>query len=251
MSIPKHYSLSCELSVVLSMGRHVETDSIRWTCFIGHLHHYQRCRCECLPRVFICHVPTTFQTVIVNWYNVTELHLQTPHARSAQLKCCISCSLWTSFLRSKHRTHQTVSVIGEDRDDGRSFIICIIHHILGSDREENSGIYLPLILVPNWNRRMKETYQIFGMLLAVHHEPRSLIRLFWIGPAILWLRLKFLTPTFCKSSSAESSHLIAGLPTRGASSHLCTVNFLQGFCACILSRCRGHLNRPTLINVGI
>jgi hypothetical protein len=37
-------------------------------------------------------------------------------------------------------------------------------------------------------------------------------------------RLQFLTPIVFKSSSAESSHLIAGLPTRRIPSGLCRVN---------------------------
>jgi hypothetical protein len=60
-------------------------------------------------------------------------------------------------------------------------------------------------------------------------------------------RLQFLMPIVFRSSSTESSHLIAGLPTRWVPSGLCRVNFLQGFCSCILKKCPSHHNHPTLI----
>jgi hypothetical protein len=64
-------------------------------------------------------------------------------------------------------------------------------------------------------------------------------------------RLQFLKPIVFKSSSTESSHPIAGLPTRWVPSGLYKVNCLQGFCSCILKRCPSHLNRPTLITFAI
>jgi hypothetical protein len=64
-------------------------------------------------------------------------------------------------------------------------------------------------------------------------------------------RLQFLTPVIFRSSPAESSHPMAGLPTRRASSGVCRVDFLQRFCSCILNRCPNHLNRPTSITVTV
>jgi hypothetical protein len=65
-------------------------------------------------------------------------------------------------------------------------------------------------------------------------------------------RLQFLTPIVFTSSSTESSHLIAGLPTHQVPSALRRVNFLQEFCSCILKRYPpSHLNRSTLITSGL
>jgi hypothetical protein len=60
-------------------------------------------------------------------------------------------------------------------------------------------------------------------------------------------RLQFLMAIIFRRSSIESSHLIAGLPTRPLPPGLRRVNFLQGFCSCILKLCPSHLNLPDLI----
>jgi hypothetical protein len=52
--------------------------------------------------------------------------------------------------------------------------------------------------------------------------------------------LQFLTPIIFRSPSIESSHPIAGLPAHRVPSGLWRVNFLQGFCSCILKRCHSH-----------
>jgi hypothetical protein len=57
-------------------------------------------------------------------------------------------------------------------------------------------------------------------------------------------RLQFLTPTVFKFLSTESSHVIAGLPTRRVPSGLSRVNLLQGFYSCNIKRWPHHLNRP-------
>jgi hypothetical protein len=49
-----------------------------------------------------------------------------------------------------------------------------------------------------------------------------------------------------KPSSTEFSHLTAGLPSCRV-----RVNFLQGFCPCILKRCPSHLNHPALSTGGL
>jgi hypothetical protein len=59
--------------------------------------------------------------------------------------------------------------------------------------------------------------------------------------------LQFVMSIVFKSSSTESSHLTAGLLTREVPSGLCRINFLKGFCSCILKRCPNHLYHPTLI----
>jgi hypothetical protein len=61
-------------------------------------------------------------------------------------------------------------------------------------------------------------------------------------------RLQSLKRTVFRSST-ESSHLMADLRTRRVPSGLCRVNFLQGFCSCILKSCPSHLNRPTFITL--
>jgi hypothetical protein len=90
-----------------------------------------------------------------------------------------------------------------------------------------------------------------SMGVTVHDEPWTLFT-----SALLWSRsceprLRFLMSILFKSSSTESSHLIAGPPTRIVLSGSCRVNFLQGLCSCILTTCLSHLNRPTLITFTI
>jgi hypothetical protein len=63
--------------------------------------------------------------------------------------------------------------------------------------------------------------------------------------------LQFLMTSVFKTSSTESNHLTAGLPTRRVPSGLYRVNFLQGFCSCILKRCPSHLRHPTLFTGGL
>jgi hypothetical protein len=71
---------------------------------------------------------------------------------------------------------------------------------------------------------------------AVHVDPWSLLRLLFIGPDPVDFRLKFLMTIVFKSSSTESSRLIAGPPARRVTSNLCTINFLQGVCSVSTSK---------------
>jgi hypothetical protein len=88
-------------------------------------------------------------------------------------------------------------------------------------------------------------YVIIFTNIASSALASSKIALHWSRSCVF--RLQFLTPIIFRSSSIESSHLIAGLPTGRVPSDLWTVNFLQGFGSCILERCPSHLNLPGLI----
>jgi hypothetical protein len=86
---------------------------------------------------------------------------------------------------------------------------------------------------------------------TVHDEPWYLLRLLSIKSQSRDFSLHLQRPIIFKSSPAESSHLMAGLPTRRVHYGFCRVNFLQGFCSCILERCPSHLNRTTFITFTI